>query len=370
MTDLSQLKLPTKCLAAVFQSAQLPMELRQFELSELGEHEAWVRIECCTLCGSDLHTINGARREKCPSILGHEVIGHILALGTPPLHDMNGKALQIGDRVTWSVSVSCGACDRCQTGWPQKCRTLGKYGHELATGRAALSGGLAEYILLRSGSTVARIDPAISRHTICPANCATATVAAALRRSGTIANKRVLILGAGMLGLTAAAMASTSSAAAVIMVDPVVQRLDRASHFGASATVQWISDLEKLRGSLTDACGYETFDVILELSGSAASVRAAYELADIGANVVLVGTVMPSPTVSFDPERVVRRCISIHGVHNYSPTDLLVAIEFLTNFATDFPFAELIEREFSLSDVNEAIQYAVEHRPFRIAVCP
>lgn len=370
MTDSIPPTPPATCQAAVFVAPREPLEIREFGLTKLETCEAWVRIECCTLCGSDLHTISGARHEKSPSILGHEAIGTLVALGPIPLHDAGGEAVRIGDRITWSVSVSCNHCDRCQMGLPQKCRSLTKYGHELATGRAALSGGLAEYLLLRRGSSVVKIHPHVSKRVICPANCATATIAAALRRCETIAKKRVLILGAGMLGLTAAAMTESYSAASITMIDPVVARLERAIRFGANAAVQWSSDLAQLKASLRVEAGHDAFDVILELSGSAASVLAAYELADVGANVVLVGTVMPSPSVSFDPERIVRRCISLHGVHNYAPVDLQTAVHFLTSAGASYPFDELVECEFPLAKIDEALKYAADHRPFRVAICP
>ena len=131
--------------AGVFLGAGQPMDLRTFPLPSPESGEAIVRIECCTLCGSDLHTITGKRTENCPSILGHEILGIVDTVGDPPPCDLDGRPLRAGDRITWSTSVSCGDCDRCRGGLPQKCRTLAKYGHELAEGRYALSGGLSQF---------------------------------------------------------------------------------------------------------------------------------------------------------------------------------------------------------------------------------
>ncbi len=359
MSHLSPRK-PAASLAAVFEQPGKRVALRELPVPQLDTHEALVKIECCTICGSDLHTVKGTRQEKSPSILGHESIGRIVELGTLPLCDVASQALIMGDRVTWSTSCSCGQCDRCIAGLPQKCRTLAKYGHEVAEGRLALSGGLAEYIVLRAGSAVVKVDDDISADVLCPANCATATVACAIRYAGVIANQRILIFGAGMLGLTAIAMVKSLGAGEVVVVDTLTSRLQTAERFGATKTVEARSVSE-----------YENkFDVVLEFSGSSNAVSAAFELCDIGARVILVGTVMPSPPVALDPELIVRRCLSIRGVHNYAPVDLVTAVRFLGDAGRKYPFAELVARHFKLTEVNEAIAYAIEHRPIRIAVRP
>ncbi len=359
MTNLLQTN-PAASLAAVFEQPGKLMALRDFPIPELKSREALVKIESCTLCGSDLHTVKGTRKEKSPSILGHEAIGRVINLGSPPLCNVAGEVLQLGDRVTWSTASSCGQCDRCIAGLPQKCRTLAKYGHEVAEGRLALSGGLAQYIVLRTGSAVVKVGDDVSADVLCPANCATATVACAIRCAGTIANQRVLIFGAGMLGLTATAMVDCMHAVEIVVVDTLAGRLDTARRFGATKTVN-AADLPKLK---------DRFDVVLELSGASAAVSAAFEICDVGARVVLVGTVMPSPPVALDPELVVRRCLSIRGVHNYAPPDLVTAVRFLCDSGRNYPFSELVEKRFALADINDAIAYATQYRPIRIAVCP
>jgi len=339
-------------------------------IPELLAHEALVAIECSTVCGSDLHTVKGVRRERCPTILGHESVGDVVAVGNPALTDVHGEGLQIGDRVTWSTSVSCGTCDRCEAGLPQKCRSLSKYGHELAEGRAALCGGLAEHILLRPGSAVVKVDERLAAEVACPANCATATVACALRNAQPIQAARVLIFGAGMLGLTAAAMTKWMSAAQVTMVDALPARLQLARRFGADCVVEWEPSWEKLCNVFQQTCGYDQFDVVFEFSGSSEAVSAACRASEVGGRVILVGTVMPSPLVGLDPEMIVRRCMMIRGVHNYAPADLVTALRFLLEAGADYPFSELVERTFPLTEVNQAISYALEHRPVRIAVRP
>ena len=341
--------------AALFLGAGMPFVFRALPTPTPGPGEALVRIECCTICASDLHTITGARIEPTPTILGHEAIGFVEEVGDPPAANYAGTPLAVGDRITWSSAVSCGTCDRCVGELPQKCRSLAKYGHEIAEGRCALSGGLAERILLRRGSTIFHLESGLPAEVVCPANCATATVAAALRAAGSVTNRRVLIFGAGMLGLTAAAWAKAVRAE-VTVTDIDSRRLERAARFGADR--------------LVESPGDAAYDVVFEFSGSPEAVEAALEAGDVGAKIVLVGSVRKSRPTRFDPERLVRRCLSVFGVHNYQPTDLAAAVVFLEVRGSAYPFAELVEASYPLSETNAAIASALRDRPIRIAIRP
>lgn len=131
--------------------------------------ERLVRVTACTICGSDLHTLAGRRTAPAPSILGHEAVGIEVATGR---------------RVTWSILACCGECDRCRRGMEQKCERLFKYGHGMHAG--APSGGLSELIVLRPGTLVLEVPEGLADEVVCPANCATATVAACLRVAGPV----------------------------------------------------------------------------------------------------------------------------------------------------------------------------------------
>lgn len=351
---------PVTSRAAVFTGPGRPLELRSFALPAPGPGEALVRIECSTICGSDLHTVRGARSEPTPSILGHEAIGVVASVGDPAPPACDGVAVQPGDRITWSVAVSCGACDRCQRGLPQKCRALFKYGHALAEGPRALSGGLSEYLLLQRGSAIVRIPHDLPAEVICPVNCATATIAAAFRAAGPVVDRSVLIFGAGALGVIGAAWARSAGAASVCVCDPDRRRLDLARDFGADTVLPSPPGPGERRAR----------DVILEVSGAPSAVAAAFELADVGGRIVLVGSVSPSPAVAVDPEAVVRRCLTISGVHNYAPVDLQAAVDFVHANTSVFPFARLVERTFTLDEAGEAIDWALRERPLRVAIRP
>ena len=86
--------------------------------------------------------------------------------------------------------------------------------------------------------------------------------------------------------------------------------------------------------------------------------------------MVLAGTVAPTPGVELDPEQVVRRLLTIRGVHNYHPRDLGAALAFLAGPGLGFPFATLVGKEFPLEEVERAFAHAHAHPGVRVAVVP
>jgi alcohol dehydrogenase len=363
--------------AAVFHQANQPLTIEQLPLVALSAGEALVRVDCCTICGSDVHSILGHRDVPRPTILGHEIVGRIHELSAEDAPtDVSGVPLSTGDRVVWSVAASCGECDRCATGLPQKCRELFKYGHEATTktNRAgsdhALSGGLSQFCHLARGTAIVRVG-AVPDEVIAPASCATATVCEAIESCGSLAGKSVLIFGAGMLGLTASAISHSMGTSRVTICDIDRARLDLAKQFGAAETVVWNADSSQVRANL-DSINDEPagFDAVFDFSGSPDAIEIAPELARIGGHVVLVGSVSTIRKVQWDPEQIVRRLLTIHGIHNYRPQALLSAVEFLRANQTAYPFAPLVEASFPLDQINEAIQLAIDAKPCRIAIRP
>jgi len=353
----------------VFDGPGTPLALREFALPRLGAGELLVRVECSTLCGSDVHTFEGRRSTPCPTILGHEILGRVAALPSDEsLCDHTGRELEIGDRVTWSVAASCGGCFYCRRGLPQKCERLFKYGHEQLTEAHAFSGGLSEYCHLARGTTVLCVPDALPDAVACPANCATATVAAAMRYGGDCADAVVLVQGAGMLGLTAAAMAADGGAREVIVCDLDGARLERAKRFGATrAVTAGQAELREVTDALTEGRGV---DLALDMCGAPDAIEMGVELLRTGGQYVWVGAVFPARPLALSAETVVRKLLFIRGVHNYAPQDLLTALTFLERTHSRYPFADLVTETFPLEQANEAFARAAEGTALRVAVKP
>lgn len=299
--------------------------LESVALPDPGPGETLVEIDLATVCGSDHHTVSGRRPGACPSVLGHEGVGRVVGRGR---------------RVVWGVTVSCGACDRCVHGRTAKCRTLRKLGHERYAASWPLSGTYATHVLLPAGTAVVPVPDTLADEIAAPAGCATATVMAALERAGSLGGRRVLVVGAGMLGLTAVAAAAEAGAAEVVVSDLDPTRLELAREFGATTTV-------------TAGRGLPQVDVAMDFSGAAPAVEAALGALDIGGSLVLVGSVSPGPAIGVDPEAIVRGWLTVSGVHNYEPRHLRQAIDFLA--ASALPWAELVAEPVGLDRVGSVL---------------
>ena len=340
--------------AAVFRGRDVSIGIEDMPTPRLREGEILVRVVACALCRSDLHTVFGRRAEPTPTILGHEIVGRIESFGPEaPRQDAAGNPLSIGTRVTWAIVVGCGECAPCRNGLPQKCDCLFKYGHAKETETETLSGGLASHVVLRKRTAIYVVPEPLSDSIAALANCSTATAIAVLRAADTVENRSVLIFGAGILGLTAAAIASSRGAKRIVVRDPNAASLARAAQFGSSTL---------------DESG--EFDVVLELSGSAQAASACLDACRIGGTIVFAGTVSPVGSISVDPERFVRRCLKLVGVHNYQPDDLGIALEFLSGAGQQFPFGDFIADTIPLEKISEAFERAENMPGRRIVVTP
>ncbi|MFD2795036.1 zinc-binding dehydrogenase [Promicromonospora vindobonensis] len=338
------------------------VRLVEVPLPEPGPGEVLVRIRLATVCGSDRHTVSGRRAAPVPSVLGHEAVGDVVATGPGEAdRDRDGRPLVDGDRVVWGVTVACGACDRCAAGRTAKCRSVRKVGHEGFASAWPLSGTYAQHILLPRGATVAHVPDTLPDELASPAGCATATVMATIEAAGPLTGRRVLISGAGMLGITAVAAARAAGAAQVLVTDPDRGRLDLAVRFGATST----HGVDLPDG----ASALGLVDVAIELSGASSAVARCLDALDIGGRLVLAGSVAPAPPVPLDAERVVRGWLTVTGVHNYEPRHLRAALDLLDRTHDTVPWHELVTPAVGLAQVGRLLTGPAGVAP-RAAVTP
>lgn len=322
-----------------------------------------VQIDLATVCGSDRHTVSGARTEATPLVLGHEQVGRIVALGPGPApRTVDDHPLAIGDRVVWGVAVACRTCRRCTRGMPQKCETLRKYGHARMERGWELSGGLATHVHVRGGSDIVRVPDDVPDELAAPSSCATATVMAALAAAEAVRSltgELVVVTGCGMLGLTAIA-AARARGAIVVGVDPAPAARALARQFGAAATADTrpsaLRDaLARVTRSETSLNGAAGFGAALELSGAPSALSMLLSAADVGAVVVLAGSVFPAPAVPVSAEGLTRGLLTLVGVHNYRGEHLREAIDFLRS-ADRTLFRALVGEVVPFADLDRALR--------------
>ena len=325
---------PKTCKAAVFESPGTPLRIREFDVpKDLPPGAVLCRLRLSTICGSDLHTIAGRRSEPVPAILGHESVGEIVAYG-PGAHYWDGKPLRHGDRVSWTIMASCGNCFYCGKRLPQKCVHLLKYGHTSTDVWPGLTGGYAEYIYLFPGTGIFRVPAVLADTVVAPANCALATALAAFEAMGGVASgESVLISGAGLMGVYLAVLAREAGANPVMIADTNPARAEAVCRFGADATFSQSAEPADVAAWARTTCGGEGVDVAFEACGDPRAATASLDALRIGGRLLVAGLVAPGSRFPVDGHVLIRKCLSIRGIHNYHPVHLGQAIDFIASTA-------------------------------------
>jgi (R,R)-butanediol dehydrogenase / meso-butanediol dehydrogenase / diacetyl reductase len=202
--------------AAVMQGLHTPLVIKTIPDSTPGEGEVVVKVGRCGICGSDLHmTEDPAYGKGAGDVLGHEFAGEVVALGK------GTEGLALGDLVSVIPLQSCGHCASCKSGEVAWCDQFGLQG-----------GGYAEYAITRPNQCVrlpasasiadgAIIEPlAVALHGV--------------NMSGIKAGDKVLIIGAGPIGLAVAFWARRAGASDVVIKDVSNFQQDRALAMGAT----------------------------------------------------------------------------------------------------------------------------------------
>ena len=353
--------------AIIFKEANQHMVTEMVTIPKLNEGEILVKNEYVTLCKSDINTFCGKRKEKTPTILGHEIVGRIHSFGeNAGIIDSRGAILSPGDRITWAIFASDPVSDMAKKGIPQKASDLFKYGHEEITPESHLHGGLADFIILRANTPVIKIKEAVPVQIAALINCSVATIAGAMRLAGDLQNKNVLVAGTGMLGIIACAMAKSLGASSVFAVDINQDRLDTSVLFGADHTGLVGLPLEDVIDQIYGS--KDPFDIVIELSGQPDTMEKTLELLTTGGTSVWVGATYPERKTQISAERLIRKIHTIKGLHNYNLGDFIKAVEFIEENFDKYPFLSLIHDHFHLEETNEAFAYANEKNDFRVGI--
>jgi alcohol dehydrogenase len=345
---------------AVFMGPKKGFEIQNIEIPELKGREILVKVEACTLCGSDIHTYKGRRGGDVPGALGHEICGRIEQFGAQASrNDYSRIQLKKGDRITWLLYSYKQSDPLSQKGFPQKSKNMFKYGHELITANNTFHTGFAEYIILRPGTTIHKVGNSISSELASTLNCGLATCFAAKRVSVLKPeDNRVAVMGSGLLGLYMMTILKQHGVEHVTAVDVDTERLENAKFYGVDETILF-DDLQDFQ-----------FDLVFEMSGRQEAMQKALQMLGIGGRLILVGGTYTQPDIQLNGEELIRNLNTITGIHNYIPDDLQNAVDFLDSCYNLYPFEKLIEKKFPLKEVDLAFEYAEENRPVRVVVCP
>jgi len=362
--------LPNNGKLVLFKGAGLEFEICEYPISPLQSGEILIKNKYSTICGSDLHTYCGKRIEPCPTVLGHEIVGEILAIDASHSgYDLNDNKLELGDLVTWSVFASDPSSANALVEIPQKGDNLFKYGQSIVTQENAFHGGFAEYCILKKHTAVLKVPTSMPIDIAATLNCSVSTVAGALRVAGEIKGKSILITGMGHLGITCVAMCHTAGASWIGSADTDLNRLTISKEFGSSELFDMNGDMENMVGQIKSKMPRKGVDIVFDMSGSPDAIEFGMDCLAVGGTVVWIGAVFKSRPINIQPERIIRNLTTIKGLHNYNFADFKYALDFMSKNWDKYPFASVVEKEFSLEKTQEAFEYALSSKPFRVGIC-
>ncbi len=251
-------------MKAVVIHAAHDLRLEERETERPGAGQVLVRIATGGICGSDLHYFHnggfGTVRLREPMILGHEVAGHIEALGE------GVEGLQVGQLVAVSPSRPCGKCGYCLKGLPNHCVNMRFYGSAMPFPH--IQGAFRELLVAEA----AQCAPADG---LTPGEAAMAEPLAvclhAVRRAGDMLGRSVLVTGCGPIGILAIVAARRAGADRIVASDLSDFTLEMARKAGADETVNAADDGGRMAAFVE---GKGSFDVLIECSGAAPALTA------------------------------------------------------------------------------------------------
>ncbi|PPF81297.1 Zn-dependent alcohol dehydrogenase [Subtercola sp. Z020] len=299
------------------------------------EGEVQIAVAFVGLCGTDLHVYHGdmAGRVSAPAVLGHEMSGVVVALGS------GVSDVAVGDQVTVMPLSWDGTCPACLAGNTHICQNLDFIGVDT-------SGALQQRWNVPAGAVIplpaglGLQDAALTE----PVAVAVHDV----RRSGLGAGDSVVVIGAGPIGTLISLVARTEGAH-VTVIELDAERRRQVEELGFDTLDAARSDLVE---EITAKTGGAGADVVFEVSGSAAGAATATSYAKVRGTVVIVA-IHPQPR-PLDLHRVFWRELRILGARVYQRTDFERALELLT--AGEIPTGLLITQVFELADVASAFE--------------
>jgi S-(hydroxymethyl)glutathione dehydrogenase / alcohol dehydrogenase len=343
---------------AVLNTSPGDLEITELAIDKPGPREVLVKTAAAGLCHSDLHQMDGSLPGRVPACMGHESAGVVEAVGDQVSY------LKPGDHVISCLSVFCGHCEHCLSGYPNRCQSaeMRRAGGEpprisksdgTAVNQAFQLGSFADQMLVHEHALV-KVTEEIPLDRAALIGCGVMTGVGAVTNTAQVRpGQTVAVIGCGGIGLNVIQGARLAGAGRIIAVDQVPVKFELAKQFGATDTV--------------DASGGTAVQQVLEMTGGGVdhafeaiglkvTAEAAYGMLKSGGTATVVGLLpfgekIEIPGLSLLGERKLQG--SLMGSNRFR-VDMPRIVEHYLNGRLDLD--NLISARISLEEVNEGFK--------------
>ena len=314
------------------------VEIQERERPVIGPNEALLRPLFGGICGSDLNSFRGTNAYMSyPRVPGHEFSAEIVEIG-------ENTGFEVGEIVTANPYFNCGSCYSCQRGLVNACMSNQTMGVQR-------EGGFAEYIAMPvsrlihgkglSAKTLALIEPfCIGYHGV--------------QRAGVHEGDRVLVVGAGTIGVLAA-MAARSRGGNVVLCDVAPRKLDFAKNFGFETLLN--SNPETFVENVNRYTDGNGFDVTVECVGLPSTLQNCLDAVCFGGRVAVIG--VGKHNIDLDFTIIQKKELNIFGSRNALTRDFEELIDLVK--AQNIPLTDVVTNVYPFAEAARAFSDFSEH---------
>ena len=265
-----------------------------------GPGEVLIRVKACSVCGSDVHGLDGSTgRRRPPIIMGHEASGVIEACGE------GVTDYKVGDRVTFDSTIYCNECENCKNGLVNLCDNRQVLGVSCEEYRR--HGAFAEYVVVPAYVLYKMPDHVtfVQASMVEPMSVAYHGVT----RAPIPVGGKVLVMGAGTIGMLAISILHSLGVGTVIAVDMSERRLELAKKNGADVCLNPKTD--DVNAKIMELTNGKGVDAAYEMIGLEPTVNQCIANTKLNGHIVLVGNV--TRNIQMPLQAIVTRQLSIFG---------------------------------------------------------
>ena len=321
---------------------------KEMPIPEIESGSVLIKIHSIGICGSDVRVFTGTHPNIVyPVTQGREAAGEIVAVGA------DVQNLFVGQRVTVQPQVICGECSNCRAGRYNLCEKLQVRGQDL-------SGMASEYFAVEA-DRVAPLQESVSYEEgtmIEPL----AVAVHAVKKAGNLNGKKILVLGAGPVGLIIAQAAKGMSNCQVAITDISNYRLDVAKRCGIDFCINTAErNLEK---ELLKTFGTNQVDIVYDCAGTNITIGQAVHYVTPGSRIILVAVFKGMASV--DLAELADKELKLYTSMMYRNEDYLDAISLVEE--KKVKLYELISKRFEFKQYEEAYRYLIDSRDKAVKV--